>query len=101
MQKPPNDPIKELIRELQGRVKVDDVLEHCKRPSASKRGPGRYHSDGLPTYRAPKGPGLGADWLGVNTNAARNTERDLKRQLGARQFKRQLREQRRQQQVRS
>lgn len=93
----PTDHVKELIRALQGRSGPDDAPEHSKRPRATKRGPGRYHAAGTVKYRAPKGEGIGADWLGVNTNATRNTERALKRQLGARQFKRQLREQRRQQ----
>jgi hypothetical protein len=90
-----SDRIKELIRDLQGRVGGEEGGGHPKRPRATKKGPGRYHSDGLKTYRAPKGPGIGAEWLGQRENIAKSSDRALKRQLGARQFKRLQREQRR------
>jgi len=90
------DRIKELIRALQGRVGADgDVQEHAKRASATKRGPGRRHSQGQQRSQARSDrPGMGAQWLGERTNSERNSERALKRQLGARQFKRMQREQR-------
>jgi len=88
--------IKDLIRELHGRVKTDDVFEHAKRTRATKRGPGRYHCNGTPAFRSTKDTGIGAEWLGQRENAAKNSERALKRQLGARQLKLLQREQRKQ-----
>ncbi len=86
--------IAEVIRDIQCRSKVEPGGEHSKRARATKRGPGRYHMDGIKTHREPKGHGIGAEWLGVYNNTERNSERALKRALGARQFKRQQRAER-------
>lgn len=62
------------------------MAEHSKNPNATKRGPGRYHSEGhqkaspIPQRGAPMG-------FVQHTNPEKNSKRKLKRSLGARKLR--------------
>lgn len=65
------------------------ATEHTKRPSATKSGPGRYHSDGhkRATVKAPKGAPAG---FVQHTNPKANARRSVKSEIGARQYRKQV-----------
>lgn len=56
----------------------------------TKKGPGRRHGQGVPHGRAPEALKGAASGFEVRGNNARNSERQLKRQLGARQLRIQI-----------
>jgi hypothetical protein len=57
-----------------------------KNPSATKRGPGRFHESGHKKATPPKQRSAGL-WLGLHTNPEKNARRELKRSLGARKVR--------------
>lgn len=70
-----------------------------KNPSATKRGPGRYHEQGhkkASPVRRPSAPiGSGPQFLGQATNEQRQQRNAAKAAIGARQLRKQLKAMRR------
>ena len=72
------------------------IEEHIALPRTAhptKSGPGRRHGQAV-NHGATPVP-LTGEWIGKRTSVQKNSERALKRELGARQFKRQQKAQRR------
>lgn len=76
--------IDDLIRDLQGRSKHEAGGEHAKRPSATKKGPGRYHAE-VKSARDPKQRGAGLGFVQHEADAAKNLRRANVKALGRRQ----------------
>ena len=61
------------------------ATEHSKRPSATKRGPGRYHSAGHEKAHQPKTKGAGPGFVQHSANATKKLRRANVQALGRRQ----------------
>jgi hypothetical protein len=64
------------------------ATEHSKRPSATKRGPGRDHA-AVKKAKRPPTVGAGAEFI-VHKNPLKNLRRSIKANVGARQLRKTL-----------
>ncbi len=60
-------------------------MEHAKRPSATKRGPGRYHADGTKRVGPPKPPSAGFGFVQHEASHKKALRRANVKALGRRQ----------------
>lgn len=60
-------------------------MEHAKKPSATKSGPGRYHSEGHQRASAPKAKGAPLGFVQHTASAAKKLRRANVSALGRRQ----------------
>ncbi len=60
-------------------------MEHAKHPSATKRGPGRYHADGTKATKRPRKTGAGIGFVQHKASPEKALRRANVKALGRRQ----------------